>query len=233
MGELHVAIILDGNRRFARRLMEKPWKGHEWGAEKVRKLLGWCRDLGVKYLTLYSLSLENINKRPKRELEYLYKIFTREFESILDPSSEVHEHEIRIKVIGRRSVLPEKLRNLIERVEKMTENYTSYYLNLAMAYGGQQEITDAAKRIAEAVKRNEIGPEDINEERFRSFLSWDVPYPDIIIRTGGEKRLSNFLLWQCAYSELFFLRKMWPEFERRDLVRILREFRKRQRRFGR
>ncbi len=228
---MHVAVILDGNRRFARRLMQKPWKGHEWGARKVRSLLEWGREKGVKRFTLYSLSIENIKKRPKRELGYLFRLFEREFRDILKPDHEVHRHRIRIRVIGRKELLPETLRDLIDRVETETESYDGYELVLAIAYGGQQEITDAAKKLAEAVKNGSVDPESIDEEGFSKFLYSDS-CPDIIIRTGGEKRLSNFLLWQSAYSELFFVDKMWPEFEKEDFERILEEFKKRQRRFG-
>ncbi len=229
----HIGIILDGNRRFAKRLMLEPWKGHEWGAKKVKELLRWCDGTGVKYLTLYSLSEENIKSRPKTELEFLLKIFEKEFIAITKKEHDVHKNKVRVKVIGRTNILPKSLREAIAKAEESTKNYRDYFLNLAIAYGGQQEITDGVIKIAKDVSSGIIKPEQINEDLIRhSLYTNGAPYPDMIIRTGGEKRLSNFLLWQSAYSELFFIDKMWPEFSKDDFLSIIEEFKQRQRRFG-
>ena len=230
---IHIGIILDGNRRFAKRLMLRPWKGHEWGAEKVKELLRWCKGTGVKYLTLYSLSAQNIFSRPKREMDFLLKIFEKEFSEIAKKSHEAHKNKVRVKVIGRTNILPKSLQDAIAKAEKSTKNYNDYFLNLAVAYGGQEEITDAIIGIAKKVSAGAIKPEQINEELIsRSLYTDGTPYPDMIIRTGGEKRLSNFLLWQSAYSELFFVDKLWPEFTKEDFLKTIEEFKQRQRRFG-
>lgn len=230
---IHVGIILDGNRRFAKRLIKRPWKGHEWGAGKVKKLLKWSKELGIKYITLYSLSEQNLFKRPKRELDYLLKLFEKEFKEICKKDHDVHKDKIRVNVIGRLNLLPESLQKAIKKAEESTKTYKKYFLNLAIAYGGQEEITDAVIKIARKVSKGIIKPQEINEEVIRhSLYTNGTPYPDLIIRTGGEIRLSNFLLWQSAYSELFFTEKMWPEFEKQDFINILKEFQNRQRRFG-
>lgn len=229
----HLGVILDGNRRLARRLMKQPWKGHEWGAEKVKEFLEWCRELGIKYVTMYSLSVQNIFNRPKRELDYIFKIFKREALALLEPDHDVHKYGIRVKAIGRLYLLPKDLQVLLRKVEKATEKYKNYFLNIAVAYGGQEEITDAVKNIAKNIFKGILKPAQINEELIRHSLYTDgTPYPDLIIRTGGERRLSNFLIWQSAYSELFFSNKMWPEFSKTDFLEVIRDFQSRERRFG-
>jgi len=228
----HIGIILDGNRRFAKRLMKKPWKGHEWGAKKVRKILGWCREYGVKYITLYSFSIQNFS-RPKKEFDFIMKLFKKEALELLNPKHEIHKHKIRVKIIGRIWMLPKDLQKIIKKLETETRNYKNYFLNVAVAYGGQEEITDAIIKIAKKVFKGIIEIKDINEKLIRHSLYTDgTPYPDLIIRTGGERRLSNFLLWQSAYSELIFVDKLWPEFEKEDFKNCIEEFQIRQRRFG-
>lgn len=231
---VHVAIILDGNRRFAKRLMKQPWYGHKWGAKKVREFLKWLKEYGIRYATLYSLSIENLTKRPKKELDHILKIFEKEFRKVLKPNHEAHKYGVRIKIIGRVHLLPKNLQKLFKEVEEATKHYKNYFLNFAIAYGGKQEIVDAIRKLVKRVKAGKIKPSDINENVFETFLYTNgFPPVDILIRTGGEKRISNFLLWQCAYAELFFVDKMWPEFEKKDFVRILEEYAQRERRFGR
>ncbi len=230
----HVGIILDGNRRFAKRLMKQPWYGHKWGAKKVREFLHWLREYGIRYATLYSLSLENLHRRPKKELEFLLKLFEREFKKILSPKHEVHKYKVRVRIIGRLNELPENLRKIFKEVENATKNYKNFFVNFAIAYGGKQEIVDAAKKLARLAVRGKLNPRSINEEIFEKALYTNgFPPVDMLIRTGGEKRISNFLLWQCAYAELFFVDKMWPEFSKEDFVKILTEYGQRERRFGR
>lgn len=221
----HVAIILDGNRRFAKRLMLEPWKGHEYGAEKVEKLLDYTKDLGIKEITIYCLSVENINSRPKNELEYLYKLFKKEFKEM--DREKIKKNSIKIRFIGNLSLLPKDLQQECKKLEKETEKNSDFLVNFAIAYGGRQEIIEAVRKIL----KNKIKPEELNEQIFEQNLLLNNE-PDMIIRTGGEKRTSNFLPWQSAYSEWFFLDKFWPEFEKQDLVQCINEFKQRKRNFG-
>ncbi len=225
----HIGIILDGNRRYSRRLMMQPWKGHEFGAKKVEQLLGWSAELGIKELTLYSLSVENF-KRPKEELDFLMQLFRSNFEKIAS-DERIHKNRIRVKAIGRLHMLPKDVQEKIKVLMDATKDYSDYMINFAVAYGGRQEIVDAAKKIAEKVMAGKMKVEEIDEEAISEnvYLSDE---PDLIIRTGGDHRTSNFLLWQSYYSEWFFIEKLWPEFEKDDLIRIIEEFKSRERRFG-
>jgi tritrans,polycis-undecaprenyl-diphosphate synthase [geranylgeranyl-diphosphate specific] len=229
----HIAIILDGNRRWASEKDLPPWLGHKEGADKVEQLLDWCVKLNVKSITLYAFSTENF-RRPKKEVEEIMKIASEKLQKILR-DERIYKNQVHVKVIGRKHLLPENLQKLIEEVEKATQSYSKHFLNIAFAYGGRAEIVDAARKIAEKVKNNELKPEDVNEELFEKFLyTSHLPKqdPDLIIRTSGEERLSGFLLWQSAYSELCFLDVYWPDFRFIDLLRAVRTFQKRKRRFG-
>ena len=226
----HVAIILDGNRRFAKRLMKEPWKGHELGAKKLEKLFDWCSEIGVKELTVYAFSVQNFN-RPKMEFDYLMKIFNEEFGRLL-LDEKLHKRKVKIRIIGRIDKFPRDLYEKMKKVMDMTKDYNDHIINFAMAYGGREEIVDATKKIAEKIKSGELDVNDINEESFSDSL-YMKDCPDLIIRTGGDRRTSNFLPWQSTYSEWFFLDKMWPEFDKSDLVKSIREFNERERRFGR
>ncbi len=225
----HVAIILDGNRRFAKRLMLEPWKGHEYGAEKVEKLLDWLKELKIKQLTLFCLSTENL-KRPKPELDYLLNVFRKEFDNISkgENKEKIEKNKIKIRFIGNLSLLPKDLQKQCKELEKQTEKNNDYLVNFCIAYGGKQELIQAIKNII----KSKVKPKRITEELIKQNLSLQDE-PDLIIRTGGEKRTSNFLPWQSAYSEWFFLDKFWPEFEKEDLVQCIDEFRQRKRNFGR
>ncbi|MBW1839265.1 MAG: di-trans,poly-cis-decaprenylcistransferase, partial [Deltaproteobacteria bacterium] len=215
----HVALIPDGNRRFAKRLMKEPWKGHEWGTEKFQKAFSWCRELGIKHMTFYTLSIENLNSRPKTELDFLMRIAGKELDTMIDGTSFVHKHRVKVNFIGRTDLLNKEIQEKIEKAREATKKYNDYTITLAIAYGGRQEITNAAKRIGLKVASGKLSPEKINEETMRQNLwtngSGD---PDLIIRTGGEKRLSNFLLFQGAYSELAFVDTLWPEFSKEEFV---------------
>ena len=230
----HIAIIPDGNRRFAKRLMMQPWKGHEWGTEQLKKVLEWCRNTDTKVITFYSLSLENIEKRPKREINYLYSLSRKEMKDILENDENfIHRFGVRMNFFGNLGVLPEDINDLIERVEKRTEKYHNYYLNLAIAYGGKQEVVDAVRKIAGKVSRGEISARDIDEgEIIKNLHTNGFPDPDMIIRTGGEKRLSNFLPLQSAYSELFFIDTLWPELTEDEFRNTVKEYSERKRKFG-
>ena len=229
----HIAVILDGNRRWASKRSLNPWMGHYYGAEKVKDLLKWCLDLGVKSVTVYAFSTENFH-RSKEEVDRIMKIAEEKLWEILEDEN-VHKHKVRVKVIGRLNLLPEELQKAIKQVEEVTKDYDEHFLNVALAYGGRAEIVDAARKIAQKVREGELNPADINEWIFEKYLyTAHLPKqdPDLIIRTSGEERLSGFLLWQCAYSELCFLDIYWPEFRRIDLLRAVRTYQKRKRRFG-
>ncbi|MEM1585985.1 MAG: polyprenyl diphosphate synthase [Candidatus Bathyarchaeia archaeon] len=229
----HVAIILDGNRRWATRSGLEPWVGHYYGAKKIEEVLRWCLDLGVKSITLYAFSTENF-QRPSEEVERLMSLFREKLKELL-VNEEIRKYKVRIKIIGRTYLLPPDLQEIIYKIEEETKNFDERYLNLAIAYGGRAEIIDAVKKIAQRVAEGELRPEEIDEKVFEQHLYTSfLPKqdPDLIIRTSGEERLSGFLLYQSAYSELCFLEVYWPEFRRIDLLRAIRTYQRRIRRFG-
>ena len=229
----HIAIILDGNRRWASGNDLNPWLGHKKGAETVEQLLEWCDKLNVKIVTLYTFSTENFRRSPQ-EVEEIMRIAEEKFRKLLT-NERIHRNKVHVKVIGRVNLLPEKLQQLIADVEKATANYDGQFLNFAFAYGGRAEIVDAAKIIAEKVKNGELDVGDVDESTFEKYLyTSHMPKqdPDLILRTSGEERLSGFLLWQSAYSELCFLDVFWPDFRLIDLLRTIRIFQKRKRRYG-
>ena len=225
----HLGIIMDGNRRFAKRLMKQPWHGHKWGAKKVKEVLEWCRDFGIHKVTLYAFSVENFN-RPKREFGYLMNLFEEELENI-KTDKEIHTNKVRIRFLGRIWMFPKGVQQKMKEIEKLTKAYKNYEVNFAMAYGGRTELIDAAKKIGRLIREKKLDPEDINEKTFAGnlYLNDDV---DFVIRTSGEKRTSGFLLWQSSYAELHFCDKFWPEFSKKDFTKALKDYGKRDRRFG-
>jgi tritrans,polycis-undecaprenyl-diphosphate synthase [geranylgeranyl-diphosphate specific] len=229
----HIAIILDGNRRWATDKALNPWSGHEKGAEKVEQLIDWCIKLKVKSMTLYAFSTENFT-RSKDEVAEIMRIACENLRKILT-DERVYKDRIRVKVIGRTNLLPEDLQQVIQDVERTTQDYDGHFLNFAFAYGGRAEIVDAARKIAEDVHAGRLNPENVDEATFEQHLyTAHLPKqdPDLIIRTSGEERLSGFLLWQSAYSELCFMDVYWPDFRLIDLLRAVRTFQNRKRRFG-
>ena len=220
----HLGIILDGNRRYAKKLLREPWKGHDSGAEKVERLFDWCKELGVTELTLYVFSMQNF-QRSEKEVSYLMDLFCKFFTSE-KIKNKIQQNQIRLHFIGRIHLLPQKVQDLISRLQAETEKNIGFIANFAMAYGGREEIIDGVNKILKEGKLKEV-----DETTFSKYLQLQSQ-PDLIIRTGGEKRTSNFLVWQSWYSEWFFLDKYWPEFEKEDLVRVLAEFSQRERRFG-
>jgi len=230
----HIGIILDGNRRWAFNRSLNPNIGHYYGADKTEEMLRWCLDLGVRSVTLYVFSTENFN-RPREEVEELMRLFEERLQKIMK-NKDIHKHKVRIKAIGRLNLLPKRLQKIIREIEMATKDYDEHFLNFAIAYGGRAEIIDAAKKIARKILEGELSVEDINEKVFeRNLYTSHLPKqdPDLIIRTSGEERLSGFLLYQSAYSELCFIDVYWPEFRRIDLLRAIRTYQKRKRRFGR
>lgn len=230
----HVAVILDGNRRWARSNGLPLEEGYRMGARKVEALLRWCLDLGIAAVTLYVLSLENLSRRPREEIEAIYRVLIESTERFLsDP--EVRRRKVRVKVIGRTWLLPENVRRALERLVAETADHDAHFLTLAVAYGGRDEIVQAVRRLVSDVVSGEVPPEAIDEHVFSRYLyTADLPFPepDLVIRTSGEERISNFLLWQIAYSELVFLDVYWPDFRRIDLLRAIRTYQARERRFG-
>ena len=229
----HIGVILDGNRRWASERMLNSWVGHHYGAETVRDLLWWCLDLDVKSITLYAFSTENF-QRPKKEVDQIMQIAKEKLHEVLI-DDRVHKHKVRVKAIGRLNLLPKGLQKMIKQVEEATKHHNEHFLNVALAYGGRAEIVDATRKIAKMVEKGELNPEAIDEKVFeRHLYTAHMPNqdPDLIVRTSGEERLSGFLLWQCAYSELCFLDVYWPAFRRIDLLRAIRTYQQRKRRFG-
>jgi tritrans,polycis-undecaprenyl-diphosphate synthase [geranylgeranyl-diphosphate specific] len=228
----HVGIILDGNRRYARQHgLEVPWFGHHKGAQKVMEVLRILWEAGVKVCTLYAFSVENF-ERNRDEVEEIMIIAREKFSEVVG-NPDVHKHKVRIKAIGRVDLLPEEVQLAIAQAETETENYSDHILNVAIGYSGRAELVDAVQAIGEKIRSGELDPTAVDEELIETHLYTNgIPDPDLIIRTSGEERLSGFLLWQSAYSELYFAQIYWPAVRRIDIWRALRSYARRSRRFG-
>ena len=229
----HIGIILDGNRRWSKIKDMDKGIGHQMGADIAEDMLNWIYDLGIKITTVYVLSNENLG-RDRSELENIYLLLEEKLTSLYN-DNRIHKKQIRIKSIGEFDKIPESLQRILRKLEDRTEKYENMYLNIAIAYGGQRELIDAIRKIANSVKEEKIRIEDIDEKIIEANLyTAHLPQaePDLILRTSGEKRLSGFLLWQSAYSELVFVDIFWPEFRKIDLMRAIRTFQKRARRYG-
>jgi len=225
----HIAIIMDGNGRWASKRNLPKIIGHNKGAEVVDTLAEYCSKIGVKALTLYSFSTENW-KRPKEEVNTLMNLLSSQLKA---KSNKLSENNMRFNVIGRTNELPEKLQKEIKKTIEQTKNNDGMILTLAINYGGRQEILDSIKMLFEKAKNEGFSIEDINEESFNDFLyTKDLPELDLMIRTSGEMRLSNFLLWQVAYSELYITDVLWPDFTTKELENAFIAFNNRERRFG-
>ncbi len=227
----HVAVILDGNRRFAREIGLSANMGHELGYDNVELLMRWCWELGVKELTLYAFSTENFD-RSRGEVDHLMELL-RKGCIRLSTSSEIHENQVYVKAIGRLGELPANLQEAIHTVEEKTRDYKRFHLNLAIAYGGRAEILDAVKNIYRQIETDNLTIDEVDENTISDNLyNEDMTEPDMIIRTSGEQRLSGFLLWQSAYSELYFTEANFPAFRKIDFLRAVRNFQNRHRRYG-
>jgi undecaprenyl diphosphate synthase len=226
----HIAIIMDGNGRWAKKRGLPRYAGHPAGVEAVRGVVEVCVELQIPVLTLFAFSSENW-QRPQKEVNLIMDLFLR---SLKKEVRRLDRNHVRLKIIGDRSAFSTNLQRQIEEAEKKTISNQGLLLQVAANYGGRWDITQAAKQLAEQVMRGELVPDQIDEERFSHNLCvTDVPEPDLFIRTGGEQRISNFLLWQCAYTELYFTDLLWPDFSRKALEEALHDFSRRQRRFGR
>jgi tritrans,polycis-undecaprenyl-diphosphate synthase [geranylgeranyl-diphosphate specific] len=229
----HIGVILDGNRRWAQERDYPEWMGHVFGADKVESLLEWCLEYKIHSLTLFALSTENLARDPE-ELKNIFQIIENKLQKLID-GQYVHKHRVHVKGLGNPDVLTPGVRSKLEILEKESENYSDLYLNFAIAYGGRMEIVQAVRKIAAEVSKGILDPLSIDEKKFSEYLFTSFlpePDPDLIIRTSGEVRLSGFLLWQSAYSELVFMDVYWPGFRKLDFLRAIRTYQGRQRRFG-
>ena len=218
----HLAIIMDGNRRFARSRGLPEFMGHVFGSKKAERVLEWCREIGIKTLTMYAFSTENF-RRKEEEKKNIFELVKKELRRLIK-DERTHKYRMRVKIVGRRELLPPDVLEVVEEVERVTKNYDNYFLNVALAYGGRQEIVDAIRSILKDVKEGKISIDDIDENLFSRYLYSDNGYEnvDIVIRTGGELRLSNFLPWQTASSLTYFVDVYWPAFRKIDLLRAIR-----------
>lgn len=223
--KMHMGIIIDGNRRWAKKRGLPAFEGHRQGLEKLKKVIKWCKEKRIKILTLYAFSTENW-QRHKTEVNFLMRLLNS---ALTRNIKELNEQGVKLLVIGQKERLSPQLQKSIEKAQELTKNNKEMILNLAISYGGRVEIVEAIKKI---IKEN-VPVDKIDEEMVGDYL-WTagLPDPDLIIRTSGEQRLSNFLTWQAAYSELYFSEKYWPDFTEEDLDKALNHFANRQRRFG-
>jgi undecaprenyl diphosphate synthase len=230
-GEIHghVAIIMDGNGRWAKFLGKTRIFGHREGVNSVRDIVEASGQLGIKYLTLYTFSTENW-KRPESEVTILMKLLIK---ALRDETDRLHENNVRLIATGDLMTLPEKVRKELYDAMEKTKDNKLMTLNLALSYSGRWDILNAVKKICVDFKQSKIELNNIDDKKFSRYLATgNIPDPDLLIRTGGEFRISNFLLWQCAYSEIYIEQKYWPEFRRSDYYKAIREYQKRERRFG-
>lgn len=229
----HIGIIIDGNRRWAQRGMLSKLETYRMGASRVEQVLTWCLDLGIQTVTLYVLSTENLS-RSKEDLGALQTVLEERLEKLYhDPR--IHQKQIRVKAIGKLDLAGETIIKLVQKLEDVTSHYNRHYLNIAIAYGGRAEIVESIKSIAGKILMGEVSVDRINEQLVEQHLyTYHLPHPDpdMIIRTSGEVRLSGFLLWQSAYSELVFVDSLWPDFRKVDLLRAIRMYQNRRRRYG-
>lgn len=225
----HIAIIMDGNGRWAKKKSLNRISGHIKGVDTVREVVTACRELGIKVLTLYAFSIENW-RRPKDEVTALMALLK---EYLLKEREEMIQNNIRLRAIGRLEDLPLDVQDTLRETMKKTEHCNGMILNLALSYGGRSEILHAVQGIISDFKKGQINPHEINLQRFSQYLwTWGIPDPDLLIRTSGEFRISNFLLWQIAYTELYVTETLWPDFDRKELLKAIADYQSRERRFG-
>lgn len=223
----HIAIILDGNGRWAKKRGLPRTAGHAAGSENFRKIATYCKNIGVEYLTVYAFSTENW-KRPQDEVKTIMKLLDRYLKEAI---STMERDKIKMKVLGDVSGLSPELQALVEETNRISQKYEGFQANICLNYGGRAEIVEAARRYAEELAAGNAG--ELNEESFSSYMySAGIPDPDLMIRPGGEKRISNFLLWQCAYSEFYFTDVLWPDFTTDELDKAIAEYKSRDRRYG-
>jgi tritrans,polycis-undecaprenyl-diphosphate synthase [geranylgeranyl-diphosphate specific] len=226
----HVAIILDGNRRWASKRSTSRLIGHSAGADRAEELLDWCHEIGIKTVTLYVLSTENLEERSPDELNEIFRLFYERFSKLLADERLVR-FRTRVRALGRLDLLTPEIRSVLSELERKTAGYSDCYLNFAIAYGGRAELTDSVRKIAAQIEQGNLTPEEIDQDVISQCLytaHLPNPDPDLVIRTSGEKRISGFLLWQSSTSQLLFLDKFWPDFGKLDLMRAVRTYQKRK-----
>ena len=227
----HLAIIMDGNRRIAWRSNIATGLGHRIGKEKLERVLDWVLELNIPWFTVYALSTENLN-RPQKELDILFDLYVEGLRDIAD-DERIHENSVRVNVIGRRELLPERVNDAIDYAESKTAGYDDFVFTVCLAYGSREEMITAIQTIAKDFAAGDISLDDIDQDAVSKRLyTADMPDPDLVIRTSGEERISNFLLWQMAYSELYFTDVFWPSFAKKDLLKAIRTYQERGRRYG-
>lgn len=225
----HIAIIMDGNRRWAKRHFLPTLEGHRRGYNKIIDVIRWCIENNVQVLTVYAFSSENWN-RTREEVDYLMNLLRM---ALQDEKDEFNKQGVRVKIIGQKGRFADDIQLFISQIEQKTSHNEKLLFQLALSYGGRPEIIQAIQNIAQAIEKKELSAKDVSEDIIRKNL-WtkDIPDPDLIIRTGGEQRLSNFLLWQSAYSELYFTKIYWPAFSQKEFLAAIEEYYQRQRRYG-
>jgi len=222
---------MDGNRRFAQEIGISSEAGHIMGGHKIEDVLDWCFQLGIPVLTVYAFSTENF-KRSTEEVQTLMRLFRQELDKAKE-DSRIHQNQVRIRIFGKLDTLPTDVQEAAQTVMDQTKGYEKYHFNIALAYGGREEIINAIKNIATDVKDGRLTIPDISQDTVSNYLyTSGIPDPDLILRTSGEERVSNFLLWQLAYSELYFSDVYWPAFEKRDFLEAIKTYQTRKRRFG-
>ena len=228
----HISIIMDGNRRFAWSRDLDREVGHNHGKDKLKEVLDWVLDLKIPYLTVYALSTENVSSREGDELDALYSLYINGFNEIKD-DPRIHENKVKVQAVGKIELLPESVQNAIKDAEEKTADYDKFLFTICLAYGGREEIVEAVRQIASEHNKGEISLGEINTQVISDRLyTAELPDPDLVIRTSGEERISNFLLWQIAYSELHFTDVHWPSFSRNDFYDAIDSYQKRKRRYG-
>ena len=231
----HIGIIMDGNRRFARNFGLDARAGHNYGADKAREVLNWCLELGIRHVTLWGFSTDNRN-RTQKEVDHLHLLFAEQARLMLE-DQELHQKGVRIRIIGNINNFPEGSKVALREMERATQDYRGLNLNVALGYGGREEIVSAMKKLLEQKNEEGISLEQLTQsldahDIGHHLYTAGIPDPDFVIRTSGEIRLSGFLLWQTAYSEFYFCDAFWPNFRKIDFLRALRHFQARERRFG-
>ena len=227
----HLAIIMDGNRRFAWKSKIATGLGHRIGKQKLETVLDWVLELEIPWFTVYALSTENLT-RPQEELDILFKLYIEGLRDIAE-DERIHENEVKVQIIGRRELLPKDVNDAIDYAEMKTAGYDKYVFTVCLAYGSREEMLNAIQSIAAEHAAGELPLDAIDETAVSTRLyTGEMPDPDLVIRTSGEERISNFLLWQMAYSELYFTDVYWPSFQKKDLLKAVRTFQDRKRRYG-
>jgi len=227
----HIAIIMDGNRRFAKELGLSWEAGHIFGREKIEEVLDWCFNLDIRILTIYAFSTENFD-RSQKEVKTLMQLLKEELDKAKE-DSRIHQNKVRIRILGRLESLPKDVQQSALLIMDLTKTYKTYQLNIALAYGGREEIIQAIQRMGSDIKKGKLKVKNITKQTVTSYLyTSGLPDPDLIFRTSGEERISNFLLWQLAYSELYFSDVYWPALKKRDFLLAIRNYQHRKRRFG-